>query len=133
MDRPLTEKMAKDSTFCENGLFKPYKSLPNKPKDVFKWHKVYKELCAQYDKFLLVTEGKGDCRHIDFHLWYNLTWPVAIALNLFTWTHKIKSVRYRQFKPESAIESYDQIEGMANFLRKKDDPKKVKVVDFKNA
>ena len=30
------------------------------------------------------------------------------------------------------FESYDQKEGMANFLRKKDDPKKVKVVDFQN-
>ncbi|MBR4832329.1 MAG: enoyl-CoA hydratase/isomerase family protein [Butyrivibrio sp.] len=33
----------------------------------------------------------------------------------------------------SCFESEDQREGMANFLRKKDDPKKVKVVDFKNA
>ncbi len=33
----------------------------------------------------------------------------------------------------SCFETYDQREGMANFLRKKDDPKKVKVVDFKNA
>jgi enoyl-CoA hydratase len=33
----------------------------------------------------------------------------------------------------SCFESYDQREGMANFLRKKDDPAKVKVVDFKNA
>ncbi len=32
----------------------------------------------------------------------------------------------------SCFESYDQKEGMANFLRKKDDPAKVKVVDFKN-
>ena len=31
------------------------------------------------------------------------------------------------------FESYDQREGMANFLRKKDDQNKVKVVDFKNA
>ncbi|MEE1113735.1 MAG: enoyl-CoA hydratase-related protein [Eubacterium sp.] len=30
------------------------------------------------------------------------------------------------------FETEDQREGMANFLRKKDDPKKVKVVDFKN-
>ncbi|MCR5626857.1 MAG: enoyl-CoA hydratase/isomerase family protein [Lachnospiraceae bacterium] len=30
------------------------------------------------------------------------------------------------------FESYDQKEGMANFLRKKDDPNKVKVVAFKN-
>ena len=94
MDRPLTEKMAKDTSFCEGGMFKPYKSLPNRPKDVFKWRKVYKELCAQYNKFIQVTEGKGNRRHIDFHLWYNLTWPVSIALNLFTWTHHIKSVRY---------------------------------------
>ena len=33
----------------------------------------------------------------------------------------------------SCFESEDQREGMANFLRKKDDPAKVKVVDFKNA
>ncbi|MBR4639741.1 MAG: enoyl-CoA hydratase/isomerase family protein [Butyrivibrio sp.] len=33
----------------------------------------------------------------------------------------------------SCFETEDQKEGMANFLRKKDDPKKVKVVDFKNA
>ena len=33
----------------------------------------------------------------------------------------------------SCFESYDQQEGMANFLRKKDDPKKVKKVAFKNA
>ena len=32
----------------------------------------------------------------------------------------------------SCFESYDQVEGMANFLRKKDDPKKVKKVAFKN-
>ena len=30
------------------------------------------------------------------------------------------------------FESYDQREGMANFLRKKDDPNKVKIVDFQN-
>ena len=32
----------------------------------------------------------------------------------------------------TCFETYDQREGMANFLRKKDDPKKVKVVDFQN-
>ena len=32
----------------------------------------------------------------------------------------------------SCFESYDQREGMANFLRKKDDPQKVKVVAFQN-
>ncbi len=32
----------------------------------------------------------------------------------------------------ACFETYDQQEGMANFLRKKDDPKKVKAVDFQN-
>ena len=32
----------------------------------------------------------------------------------------------------SCFESWDQQEGMANFLRKKDDPAKVKKVDFQN-
>lgn len=94
MDKPLTEKMAKDKSFCHDGLFQPYDGLPNKPMDVFKWRMIYKELCAQYNKFLSVTEGNGNRHHIDFHLWYNLTWPVSIALNFFTWTHDIKSVRY---------------------------------------
>ena len=30
------------------------------------------------------------------------------------------------------FETEDQREGMANFLRKKDDPEKKKIVDFKN-
>ena len=82
MDKPLTEEMAKDKSFCHNGFFHPYNGLPNRPKDIFKWRMVYKELCAQYNKFLFVTEGNGNRHHIDFHLWYNLTWPVSIALNI---------------------------------------------------
>ena len=61
---------------------------------LFKWRVVYKELEAQYKKFIVITNGKGDYNHVDFHLWYNLTWPVSVALNFFTWKHKIKSVRY---------------------------------------
>lgn len=49
---------------------------------------------AQFNRFVEVTNKEGNLRHIDFHLWYNLTWPVSVALNIFTWTHKIKSVRY---------------------------------------
>ena len=94
LDKPLTKTMAKDKSFCSDGKFKSYNGLPNRPKDVLKWRIVYKELCAQYEKFLQVTEGKGNRIHVDFHLWYNLTWPVSIALNLFTWTHHIKTVRY---------------------------------------
>ena len=51
-------------------------------------------MVAQYKKFIEVTNGKADYKHIDFHLWYNLTWPVSIALRLFTRKYKIESVRY---------------------------------------
>ena len=94
-DAPLTDAMRKDSFFCsEDGKFLPYKGLPTKLSSVRKWRVVYRELVAQYDKFIEVTEGKGDYSHIDFHLWYNLSWPVSVALNLFTRKYKIKSVRY---------------------------------------
>lgn len=93
-DIPLTEAMRKDPTFSKNGKFIPYKGLPRNPKTVFKWKLVYNELVAQYNKFIEVTEGKGDYKHVDFHLWYNLSWPTSIALNKFTRKYKIESVRY---------------------------------------
>lgn len=93
-DMPLTEAMRNDPHFCKNGKFLRYKGLPDRFTDIRKWKIVYNELVAQYQKFKEVTEGKGDYKHIDFHLWYNLTWPVAVALNLFTIRYPIKSVRY---------------------------------------
>lgn len=93
-DIPLTEVMRKDSFFCTAGKFTKYKGLPKKISDIVKWRVVYQELVAQYKKFIEVTDGKADYKHVDFHLWYNLTWPVSVALNLFTWKYKIKSVRY---------------------------------------
>lgn len=93
-DVPLTESMQLDPFFSEDGRFLPYKGLPHRFMDIVKWRIVYKEIKAQYQRFLEITDGKGDISHIDFHLWYNLTWPVSIALNLFTWKYRIKSVRY---------------------------------------
>lgn len=93
-DIPLTEAMRKDSSFCIDGKFRPYKGLSLKPRTVFKWKLVYQELVAQYNRFKEVTEGKGNYNHIDFHLWYNLTWPASIALNKFTRKFNIESVRY---------------------------------------
>lgn len=93
-DIPLTEEMKRDPFFSKDGKFKIYKGLPKKITDIRKWRIVYQEIVAQYNKFIEVTEGKGDSTHIDFHLWYNLTWPVSVALNLFTRRYKIKSVRY---------------------------------------
>lgn len=93
-DAPLTEEMLKDSFFCEDGMFTPYHGLPHKFSSIAKWRTVYRELVAQYQRFIEVTDGKADYSHVDFHLWYNLTWPVSIALNLFTRRFKIKTVRY---------------------------------------
>lgn len=93
-DFPLTEAMKKDSLFCEKGTFRPCKKLPHRFWDFRKWRIVYQELVAQYNKFIEITEGKADYKHVDFHLWYNLTWPVAIALKRFVRKHKILSVRY---------------------------------------
>lgn len=93
-DIPLTDAMKKDPFFCKNGKFAPYKGLPIRISTVFKWKLVYRELVAQYNKFMEVTNGMGNCKHIDFHLWYNLTWPVSIALNVFTRKFNIESVRY---------------------------------------
>lgn len=93
-DTPLTEVMKNDQFFCKEGKFKQYKGLSNKLSDIRKWRVVYDEMVAQYNYFKEVTKGKANYKHIDFHLWYNLTWPVSIALNVFTRRFKIESVRY---------------------------------------
>lgn len=93
-DAPLTEEMRKDPFFCKDGMFSLYRGLPHSFFDISKWRIVYRELVAQYQRFIEVTDEKADYSHVDFHLWYNLTWPVSIALRLFTRKYKIESVRY---------------------------------------
>lgn len=93
-DIPFTEAMKRDSFFCKDSKFRPYRGLSINPITILKWKLVYQELVAQYNKFKEVTNGKGNCKHIDFHLWYNLTWPASIALNRFTRKYDIESVRY---------------------------------------
>lgn len=93
-DIPLTEAMRKDPFFCKGGKFKKYKGIPHKFSDIRKWKTVYDELVSQYCKFKEVTDGKADYNHVDFHLWYNLSWPVAVALRKFTRKFNIGSVRF---------------------------------------
>lgn len=93
-DAPLSETMRKDPYFCQDGRFKPYRGLPNRPWTVFKWRTVYREMVAQFELFKEISGGQADYKHIDFHLWYNLTWPVAVALGRFTRKYGIRSVRY---------------------------------------
>lgn len=92
-DAPLTEEMKADSFFCENGFF-VNRGLPFLPSSVLKWKIIYRELVAQYEKFHEITQGRADYRHVDFHIWYNLTLPTSIALNLFTRRYNIKTVRF---------------------------------------
>ena len=64
--------------------------------------------------------------------------PIAVrackkAINEGTQLDIDKAIELEEKIFGDCFETEDQREGMANFLRKKDDPKKVKVVDFKNA
>lgn len=93
-DAPLTDAMKMDSYYCMEGKFKPYKGIPQGVFGILKWKIVYREMVAQYNKFMEITHGEADYKHIDFHLWYNLSWPVSVALNVFTRKYKIESVRY---------------------------------------
>lgn len=95
---PLTTTISKDPYFCKNGLFKlfaytPNRNIPSGCKQLFKWKMVYNELEAQYHRFLEMSHGRGDGSHIDFHVWYNLSLPVAIALHHFIKNYNIKSAR----------------------------------------
>lgn len=104
-DKPLTDAMKKDSFFCKEGKFLNYHGLPSRFSSIKKWRIIYNEVVAQYEKFKEVTQGKANYKHIDFHLWYNLTWPGAIALNLFTRKYKIQSVRYWAIRPSKKLKN----------------------------
>lgn len=55
---------------------------------------IYRELVAQYNYFIEVTGGEADYEHVDFHVWSNLSWPVCLALNVFSLRFHVKTVRY---------------------------------------
>ena len=93
-DTPISQKIKEDSYWCVDGMFKPYKGLHSQFKDILKWRVCYRELVAQYERFKEVTKGEADYQHVDFHLWYNLNWQVAVALRFFIKKYNIKSVRF---------------------------------------
>lgn len=94
----LSEAIGEDNMFCNNRIFHDYNYLKYGRiayfNSIIKFWVVYKELCAQYDCFRKLTENKANNSHIDFHRYYNLQFPVALALGLFSYTHRIKSIRY---------------------------------------
>jgi predicted glycoside hydrolase/deacetylase ChbG (UPF0249 family) len=94
---PLTNAMKKNPYAGKNGHLVWYKNESFKSFgffSTFNWKQAYREIEAQYNKFIEITKGMGNYKHIDFHLWYNLTWPVSVALFFFTRKYKIQSVRY---------------------------------------
>ena len=93
-DTPLTEAMRKDPFFCKEGMFIEYHGLQSGFSSIRKCRIVYDELVAQFERFKEITDGKANYKHVDFHLWYNLTWPVSIALNMFIRKYNIETVRY---------------------------------------
>lgn len=100
---PLTDAM-KDSPFSgKNGHLMWYKKKSFNFFSINCCKCVYKEIEAQYSRFIEITGGRGNCKHIDFHLWYNLTWPVSVALFFFTRKFKIHSVRYIGFQNRNSF------------------------------
>lgn len=91
---PLTKAMQKNPFIGSNGHLMWCKKKSFNIITIIQWRRVYNEIEAQYKKFIDITNGQGNIKHIDFHLWYNLTWPTAIALGVFTRKYKIHSVRY---------------------------------------
>ena len=99
--------MRQDAFFCKDGLFleKRFQGLSNHLKDIKKWKTIYLELVAQFEYFKVITKGQADYKHVDFHLWYNLTWPGAIALNIFSLKYGIKTVRYWAIRPSKRLKN----------------------------
>lgn len=91
---PLTEAMRNNPFTGSNGNLLYVEKKTFRFLSIFAFKRVYSEIEAQYKKFIEITQGKGVYKHLDFHLWYNLTWPVSIALFFFTRKYHIESVRY---------------------------------------
>ena len=88
---PLTEAY-KNSIFCKDGEFaryKYYKADYKKYVDV-----VFQELEAQYLAFQELTQGKANNQHLDFHLYANLSLPVAAAYDRLIEKYHIPSARF---------------------------------------
>lgn len=96
--KPLTKEILRDKYICDGKDFLEYsgKRLCGKRglSRILYFIPILKELEAQYKEFLRITGGAANNKHIDFHLYYNLNFPVAIALNIFTIKYHIRTVRY---------------------------------------
>ena len=90
--KPLNREFANCNVFCENQEFKHpfYNEL-----DFYKYVEVtYKELEAQYIRFKEITDGQGNLKHIDVHIYNNRSYPFASAMQELIKTYGIKTARY---------------------------------------
>lgn len=88
---PLNETY-KNSKYCKDGEFVRYKfSLTGYKKYA---DAVFQELETQYLTFKELTKGEANYQHLDFHLYGNLSIPVAIAYDRLIQKYRIPSARF---------------------------------------
>lgn len=93
----ISQSMRENSEWTDGKKFRVQKQLPYGEIDTIDSVKMvgifYDELVAQYELFMKLTDGKANCNHVDFHCYYNLSWPIALALRDFSIRYQIKTVR----------------------------------------
>ncbi|MBQ1371709.1 MAG: ChbG/HpnK family deacetylase [Oscillospiraceae bacterium] len=88
---PLNENFKK-SRFCKDGEFVKYNYY--RP-DYRKYVEVFfQELETQYLTFQELTKGQANYQHLDFHLYANLSLPVAAAYDRLIQKYNIQSARF---------------------------------------
>ncbi|MBR4560702.1 MAG: ChbG/HpnK family deacetylase, partial [Bacteroidales bacterium] len=91
---PLSKKMLKNKAFCNNGDFRRHdRASRGSYANIFLSSVVFDELEQQYLLFQKLTDGKGNDKHIDFHLWNNYRFPVSIAISRLIKKYNILSYR----------------------------------------
>lgn len=90
---PLSENMRKDVLYCNEGKFPLHNR--NIKTQIMTPHisNFYYELEAQYLKFIELTQGQGNSKHLDFHCYKNLQLPVSFALRKLIKKYDIRTVR----------------------------------------
>ena len=93
--KPLTDEVKECGAWCKNGDFRVEKDWDFSNTKSFRYANViYREIEAQYVKFLELTQGEANSYHVDFHFYDNLRWPVSWAYGKLIRKYGIRSARY---------------------------------------
>lgn len=88
----MNKDFANCKAFCENGEFR--NPFYNKI-DSYKYINItFLELEAQYLHFISLTEGMGNIKHLDVHIYNNRSFPFACAYRKLIYKYNISSARY---------------------------------------